>query len=120
MESITLEKEIRDLKHILTSELLPKVSLIYNRKQIFIHSLHHPQLKFKEPVAVFLEDDGEQAIALCDDLDVFGYGDTESEALDDLRRTIADLYFELSENCQTLGPFPQKIWGYLTQIVEYI
>jgi len=111
-----LEAEIRDLKELLTLELLPKVSEICTRKQIFIYSLHHSQLKLKEPLPVLLESDDEQTVAYCHDLEVFGYGDTEGEALTDLRETIADLYFELSENCQKLGPFPQKIWNYLSQI----
>jgi len=117
MDTISnLEAEIRDLKELLTLELLPKISDICTRKQIFIYSLHHPQLKLKEPLAVFLESDDEQTIAFCHDLEVFGYGDTEGEALSDLRETIADLYFELSENCQKLGPLPQKVWNYLYQI----
>jgi hypothetical protein len=113
-----LEAEIRDLKELLTLELLPKVSEICTRKQLFIYSLHHPQLKLKEPLVVLLESDDEQTIAFCHDLEVFGYGDTEGEALSDLRETIADLYFELSENCQKLGPFPQKVLHYLSQIIE--
>ena len=115
-----LEAEMRDLKELLTLELLPKVSKIYARKQIFIYSLHHPQLKLKEPLFVLLESDDEQTVAYCHDLEVFGYSDTEGEALADLRETIADLYFELSENCQKLGPFPQKVWRYLSQIIEKI
>ena len=113
-----LEIEIRDLKRLLTLELLPKVSEIYTRKQIFIYSLHHPQFKLKEPLPVLLEFDDEQTIAYCHDLEVFGYGDTEGEALADLRETIVDLYLELSENCQKLGPFPQKVWCHFSQIIE--
>ena len=75
-------------------------------------------MKVKEPLSVLLESDDEQMIAYCHDLEVFGYGDTEWEALTDLRETIADLYFELSENCRKLGPFPQKVWHFLSQIIE--
>jgi len=69
-----LEAEIRDLKELLTLELLPKVSEICTRKQILIYSLHHPQLKLEEPLPVFLEFDDEQTIAYCHDLEVLGYG----------------------------------------------
>jgi hypothetical protein len=105
---------------LVISELLPKVTQISERKPILMYSLHYPSLKLKEPLAVHLEYDREQVIAYCYDLDVFGYGDTESEALEDLRRTIKDLYFELEENKEKLGPFPKKVWDYLSRILEEV
>ncbi len=47
-------------------------------------------------------------IAFCYDLDVFGHGDTEGEALEDLRNTISDLFFELENNKKDLGSFLRK------------
>jgi hypothetical protein len=65
-----------------------------------------------------LEDDGAQVVASAYDLDLFGYGETEGEALDDLRHTIVDLYLTLRENVTALGPLPDRVWDYLTNIVE--
>ncbi len=80
--------------------------------------MHNPLLKLKEPLAVYLESDSEGVIAYCYDVDVFGNGETESEALEDLRKTISDLYSELESNKDNLGPVPEKIWDYLLSIVE--
>jgi len=113
-----LEKEVRGLREFLITELLPLMERMGERKPILIYSLHHPHLKLREPLAVYLEHDGEQMIAFCYDLDVFGYGDTETEALQDLRQTAADLYFALRDNRNELGPLPEKVWDYMTSIVE--
>lgn len=64
-----------------------------------------------------LEYDGKQVIAYAPDLDLFGYGETENEALDDLRRTVADLYYTLREERASLGPMPAQVWDYLTHII---
>ncbi|MDH7486709.1 MAG: hypothetical protein QHJ81_10595 [Anaerolineae bacterium] len=91
-----------------------------SRKLILLYSLHQPRLRLKEPLAVLLERDNGQVIAQSFDLDLFGYGDTESEALEDLRQTVADLYFELKESAGGLGTLPEKVWGYLKDIVSEV
>ena len=75
-------------------------------------------MRLRNPIAVSLVYDGAQNIATSYDLDVFGYGETEGEALDDLRRAISDLYFVLKRNRDDLGPLPQQVWEYLTDTVE--
>jgi len=66
---------------------------------------------------VALEYDEGQVIACAPDLDLFGYGDTENEALDDLRRTVADLYYTLKEEHASLGPMPAQVWDYLARTI---
>jgi len=87
-------------------------------KPLLLYSLHHPQLSLKAPIAVSLEYDADQVIAYAHDLEVFGYGETEIEALSDLRRTVCDLYFELAEHCQSLEGEARSIWEYLSHIVK--
>ena len=72
----------------------------------------------QNPISVNLDYDENIIIAYNYDLDVFGYGETESEALNDLRRTIVDLYLELKENQNNLDINAKKIWAYLNNIVE--
>lgn len=113
-----LEDEIRGLRDLLLSNILPRVKEFNKRKTILLYSLHNLSLKLKEPLAVYLEEDSQEVITYCYDVDVFGHGETESEALEDLRKTISDLYFELECNKNNLGPYPEKIWDYLSNIVE--
>ncbi len=86
------------------------------KKSILIASLHDSRLKLKETISVFLENDGHQFIAYAPDLDIYGCGDLEYEALEDLRASIVDLYFDLKG--EKLAPSLQKIWDYLSSIVE--
>ena len=85
---------------------------------MFLYSLRHPLLRLRNPIAVSLVYDGTQSIAAAYDLDVFGYGETDGEALDDLRCVINDLYFTLKNNSNALGPLPQRVWEYLSETVE--
>ncbi|MGQ9625639.1 MAG: hypothetical protein ACUVV0_01875 [Anaerolineae bacterium] len=92
-----LAGEVQKLKDFILDELLPRMERIGERKPLLLYDLRNDKLKLVEPVAVLLEYDEKQVIAVAYDLDVFGYGETEMEALDDLRRTIVDLYLTLKE-----------------------
>ncbi len=61
--TINLENEIRGLRDLLLSDILPKVTEFNKRKTILLYSLHNPLLKLKEPLAVYLERDSEGVIA---------------------------------------------------------
>lgn len=87
-------------------------------KPLLLYSLRHPSLSLKAPIAVSLEYDADHVIAYAHDLDVFGYGETEIEALNDLRQTICDLYHELHEHHDALEGEAKAIWGYLSQIIR--
>lgn len=89
-------------------------------KPVLLYSLHHPDLSLVTPIAVSLEYDPEatQVTAYAYDLDLFGYGETELEALSDLRRTVADLYLELRENQNHLTGKALMIWRYLAHVVR--
>jgi hypothetical protein len=113
-----LEAEIREVKSFLNDELSPWMERLIGRRSLLLYSLRHPRLRLRNPIAVSLEDDGVQTIASAYDLDLFGHGETEGEALDDLRRTIVDLYASLKESADTRGPLSQQVWEYLSDVVE--
>jgi len=95
-------------------------SVVTFGKPVLLYSLHHPDLSLAAPIAVSLEYDPEadQVVAYAYDLNLFGYGETELAALSDLRRTAADLYFELCENQEHLAGEALAIWRYLAQVVQ--
>ena len=113
-----LGEEVRQMRDFLVSDLSLKMEKLARRRPLLLYSLRHPWLRLRNPIAVSLEDDGVQVIATAYDLDLFGYGETEGEALDDLRHTIVDLYLTLRENVNALGVLPQRIWEYLADVVE--
>jgi len=113
-----LGEEIQQVRDFLVGDLSLKMEKLARRRLLLLYSLRHPGLRLRNPIAVSLEDDGTQVIASAYDLDLFGYGETESDALDDLRRTIVDLYLTLRENVNDLSPLPQQVWEYLADVVE--
>ena len=91
------------------------VRKIEKRRLLFIHSLHDSRLDLKIPFPITLENDGYQFITYNPDIDIYGCGETEYEAIEDLRHSIVDLYFDLKE--EELGADLQKIFEYLQSVV---
>ncbi|MBU1486515.1 hypothetical protein KKH56_00465 [bacterium] len=89
---------------------------VERKKFLLINSLHHSSLHLISPVATSVEYDGYQFTAYAADLDIYGCGDSEYEAIEDLRQSIADLYYDLKD--ESLGKDLQKIWEYLRSIVS--
>lgn len=85
---------------------------------VFVSDLGDPRLTLKQPLPVVIQY-GDTAITACSyDLEDFGVGDTEFEAVNDLKATIAELYFALKENQDRLGPQPEKDWLFLRSIIN--
>ncbi len=82
-----------------------------------LQDLRIPKLRLVAPLFVTVEEQDDIVVASNVDLDTFGYGDTEAEALDDLRAVIVETYFDLKSDQANLGPHLQAIWNYLNRIV---
>lgn len=80
--------------------------------------LRDGRLRVREAIEVaILEADG-QIVAEADELNEFGSGDNQSEAVIDLQHAIAELYFSLEEDKDRLGPGLQKVWEVLQVKIE--
>lgn len=82
-----------------------------------LQDLRIPKLRLVAPLFVTVEEQDDIVVASNVDLDTFGYGDTEAEALDDLRAVIVETCFDLKSDQANLGPHLQAIWNYLNRIV---
>jgi predicted RNase H-like HicB family nuclease len=82
-----------------------------------LQDLRDAGLRLVAPLYITIEEEAGTVVASNVDLDVFGYGDTEAEALQDLREVIVETYFDLKANQNNLGPYLQTIWNYLNRIV---
>ncbi len=89
---------------------------IEKRKNLLIHSLHDLRVELNVPIPIAVESDGYQYIAYAPDSDIYGCGDTEYEAIDDLRQSIVELYFDLKD--EKLGKDLQKIFNYLKSVIN--
>ncbi len=82
-----------------------------------LQDLRDVRLRLIAPLYVTIEEQGSTVVAANVDLDLFGYGDTEAGALQDLREVIVETYFGLKADQTNLGPHLQAIWNYLNRIV---
>ena len=85
--------------------------------QIQIGSLLDHRLRMFEPVTLEMEQEGEFYVAKYDDLDEYGYGFDPISAVQDIRKTIAELYWQLKDDQDRLGPDLARTWQRLTELV---
>ena len=80
--------------------------------------LRDGRLRVRAAIEVaILESDG-QIIAEAEELNEFGSGDNQAEAIIDLQHAIAELYFSLEEDKDRLGPGLEKVWAVLQGKIE--
>jgi len=86
-------------------------------KNIFIDTLHHEHYRLTRSIPATIEFTDQTYIVSNYDLGLYGYGDTENEALDDLRKSILECYEDLKQENE-LGPIPLKMMSYYKEIIE--
>lgn len=107
METATAKRQVKN-----------KARPIQIDKNITILSLGHEKYIFKSPfpVNILVEDD--TYIATSYDLNLFGYGESEDEALRDLCESIIEHYEHLKTNQSNLGSLLKRDWNFLARMIE--
>lgn len=103
---------------MISSQIKEKAQPIHIDKNVTILSLGHEKYLFKSPfpVNILVEDD--TYIATSYDLNLFGYGDSEDEALRDLCESIIEHYEHLKTNQSKLGSLLKRDWNFLSRMIE--
>ena len=111
-----MQINIREMKELLAN-------LRRYPKQIQLENLRNQRYELMHPIFILLEEDDGQYAATWYDGDVFGYGDSEQEAVDDLCETITATWEVLKKEAQTqhgLGDALTMQWHFLQKIIcEY-
>lgn len=111
-EPILTPEQYRDL----TKKILNGVD---RRSRIVpLNSLKHTKYHLKAPVYINLEYEEDQVIASFDDIEAFAYAETESEAINRLSEEIVNIYEDLYEDRDNLGPLSNRWWQYLKEIIQ--
>jgi len=84
---------------------------------VAISSLNSDSLLLKEPLYVTVEESEGSVVAYIPDLEAYGHGDCESEAIADLKDVVAELYQDLKTPSGELGPLPRRWLAYLQRNV---
>ena len=80
-------------------------------KNIFIDSLNSDKYFIRKPISVTIERFENVYLATNYDLDIYGYGDSEAEALDELKSLILEFFEDLKDE-KDLAPVPKKMMAF--------
>lgn len=122
-EEVVAHVRPTDLK--IVSYVVPAGVVIALAKQcmvpsrILLGSLADRRLQVHIPLPVKLSTEGGHVIAEAEELDEFGFGTNPSEAIRDLQRALAELYFTLEQEQHRLGPDLQRVWGRLQSAIRH-
>ena len=86
--------------------------------QVTLEALTDGRLRLREAIAVKVLEESGQIIAAAEELNEYGSGDSQAEAITELQCAIADLYFSLEDDKDRLGPGLQKVWDILQVKIE--
>ena len=89
---------------------LPEVFMIGN--------LLDDRLRLLAPLGIHWEKEGEHYIASCEEFAQFGYGDDALQAVDDLRQSLAELYWTLKSSQRSLSKGLAQIWEHLQEVIQ--
>lgn len=78
----------------------------------------HPDLRTTAPFEVCFESTEDGYAAVVQDLDEYGLGDTQAEALSDLGNTLQELYFSLERDEARLSSDLLSLWTRLRSHVQ--
>jgi len=122
-----LEKKYRDglsddiqLKQVLIDKVLDltqRVELLENRRTITIQNLRSKKLRLVSPLWCALEHADQIYVVSSDDVDIYGYGETEYQAMKNFSSDIETLYFDLKDEQKNLGQKMQECWDFLRSII---
>ncbi len=94
-----------------------KIKPIPVDKNITILNLGHVKYIFKSPFPVNIVLEDNVYIAFSYDLNLFGYGENEDEAVRDLCESIIEHYEHLKSNRENLGYLLKRDWEFLTRLI---
>lgn len=80
--------------------------------------LRDGRLKLLAPISVSIARADDGISAYSQELNEYGFGDDFQEAVADLQRAIAELYFSLKEERDKLGADLRRTWEKLNPLVE--
>jgi len=111
-----LQVQVQDVR-----DLLAHLRRGYPR-QIHLENLRDPGYEVRRAIPVTLEEDDGQYVATWYDADMFGYGDSEQEALEDLCESIVSLWEVLKRESaiQGLGDALAKQWAFLQKVIREV
>lgn len=89
-------------------------------KTIRLAAILDARLKVTKPFIVEVDRTGAQVTARAQEIEEFGIGPHTGDALEDLGKTIAELYFTLEQRAEDLGPDLRRVRAVLHQHLHQV
>lgn len=87
-------------------------------KTILIKNLPNKKYQLKKHLSISINQDKNTHIASYDDLESFGLGENEHEAVNDLLYELIEIYKDIENNSQPLGKSSKLWWHHLNTIIR--
>lgn len=88
-------------------------------KQVLLNNLRCLSISLTQPLWAVIETNGTEVICDCPDIDIYGVGETEQEAIIDFSQNLEDFYYLLKDaGEEKLGPQMIYIWRFLEKIIK--
>ena len=104
------------VKNEYKEELPSRIPLAALPKNIFLSNIGTNGYRLCNPIPINIEYE-EVFVAVSYDINMFGYGDTEQEAIRDLCESIVEYYEDLKESQNDLGPIPASDYDFLKNVI---
>lgn len=89
-------------------ELTETVEGIAKISNATIYELANSQYELTVPLQIVLEENQEETVARIPELNLYASADTDSEAINELKQEIIQLYEDLQSSDRKLGPLPES------------
>lgn len=103
-----LKEKVSDLERQLSeiTEVLEETPKTYNAT---IYELGNSQYELTMPIQIVLEEHQDEVVARIPEFNLYASADTDSEAINELKQEVIELYEDLQTSDRVLGPLP-KSW----------
>jgi hypothetical protein len=108
----TLEKQVRELRQLVTKTKQG------NYIVVLVRSLGNEPIQLKSDISVVVQPSGDDFIATYFDAGISISGDSQEEAVDNLKVLIVDLFESYEEDEAKLGPGPRQQLAALREVIE--
>lgn len=109
-ELVAYKRQFEEIRQLIWAPSVPG--------EMLLGSLRDGRLRVQAPIKVKLMSEGEHVIAEAPEFNEFGFGRNWPEALIELQRAIAELYFTLHAEQHRLGSDLQSVWAILQQKIR--
>ena len=100
----------------LQSEIIRELQ--QERKIIPIQNLRSKKIALALPLYVILEKENNVFVVSSEDLNIYGYGETELNAIRDFCKEVENLYFDLKRNRNKLSKLMKETWNFMKEIIK--